>query len=49
MSATADTPESRRSPDTDNQRLWYFIIGGFVLALASLRPLTQYAWSDVRP
>ena len=28
------TPESRRSPDDDNMRLWYFIIGGFVVALA---------------
>src|SRR6478735_10854115 len=43
MSATADTTESRRSPDSDNLRLWYFIIGGFVLALAIVGLVTYSA------
>ena len=43
MTATDNPPESRRSPDSDNLRLWYFIIGGFVLALAIVGLVTYSA------
>ena len=40
------TPESRRSPDGDNMRLWYWIIGAFVVVLAIIGLVTYSGKKD---
>ena len=39
-------PESRRSPDDDNMRLWYWIIGAFVVVLAIIGLITYSGKKD---
>ena len=34
------TPEARRSPDEDNMRLWYWILGAFLIVLAIIGLIT---------
>ena len=40
------TPESRRSPDDDNMRLWYWIIGAFLIVLAIIGLVTYSGKKD---
>ena len=40
------TPESRRSPEAENMRLWYWIIGATVVLLALIGVLTYSGKKD---